>query len=275
MIRDLSQTLKAILTQPGLPTELAAAQIVFDPPVDNFEPSQTTIDLFLYDVRENMELRHNEPHLERQNGAVIVYPPPLRIACSYLITAWPASGEELALQEQRLLSQVLQTLAHYPKIPSPFLQGSLIDQEPDLPLMTAQINGPKEPAEFWTALGNRLRPSISVMVTFTMNVIEPKVAPQVITHELRMAQQESPTSQEITFHIGGRITNNANNPVEEAIVTLVEFGLSSTTGQDGSYHLGPLASGTYTLRVKTDATVREFGLTIPAVTGTNYDIQLT
>jgi phage antirepressor YoqD-like protein len=59
MIRDLSQTLRAILTQPGLPAELAAAQIAFDRPTEQFNPSQTTVDLFLFDVQENKELRSN------------------------------------------------------------------------------------------------------------------------------------------------------------------------------------------------------------------------
>jgi len=70
MIQDLSQTLRAILTQPGLPSELSAAHIVFDRPGDTFNPSQTVIDLFLYDLRENLELRSNDSALTRVNGAV-------------------------------------------------------------------------------------------------------------------------------------------------------------------------------------------------------------
>ena len=50
MIRDLSLTLQAILEDPALNTsftELTAAQIVFDRPVETFNPTQTTIDLCL------------------------------------------------------------------------------------------------------------------------------------------------------------------------------------------------------------------------------------
>ena len=89
MIQDLSQTLRAILTQPGLPSELSAAHIVFDRPGDTFNPSQTVIDLFLYDLRENLELRSNDSALTRVNGAVTITPPALRLACTYLVTAWP------------------------------------------------------------------------------------------------------------------------------------------------------------------------------------------
>ena len=71
MIRDLSLTLQAILDDPALGAafpELAAAQIVFNPPVETFNPTQTTIDLFLYDIRENMELRSNEPTSSASTG---------------------------------------------------------------------------------------------------------------------------------------------------------------------------------------------------------------
>ena len=44
-----------------------------------------------------MELRSNEPTLRRLNGQVEIQRPPLRVACSYLITAWPIGGTDLAL----------------------------------------------------------------------------------------------------------------------------------------------------------------------------------
>ena len=99
MIQDLSQTLRAILTQPGLPTDLSAAQIVFDRPADTFNPSQTSVDLFLYDLRENLELRANDSTLTHANGQVTIVPPPLRLACTYLVTAWPVGAGESALRE--------------------------------------------------------------------------------------------------------------------------------------------------------------------------------
>ena len=108
MIRDLSATLQAILSDPvmtGPFPELSHALIAFDRPDDTFRPTQTMLDLFLFDVRENMELRSNEPRMGRQNGQVLINQAPMRVACTYLITAWPVGGTELALQEQRLLTQ--------------------------------------------------------------------------------------------------------------------------------------------------------------------------
>jgi hypothetical protein len=284
MIRDLSLTLRAILDDPSLAAsfpELAAAQVVFDRPVESFSPSQTTIDLFLFDVRENMELRSNEPLLERLNGQVRIHPPPLRVQCSYLVTAWPVGGTELSLQEHRLLSQVLQVLSRHPKIPASFLQGRLVGQQPPLPMMTSQADGLKEPAEFWTAIGNKLRPSITVTVTIGLELEAPITAPAVITEHIRLGERTAPDEEalkpatiETFFRIGGRVTNAASQPVANASVSLVGTGFSTLTGDDGHFLLGMLPGGTYTLRVQSGATTKNVPITIPATVGNNYNVQL-
>jgi len=160
MINDLSESLRALLTQPGLPKELAAAHIVFDRPSDPFNPTQTTIDLFAYQLRENYDARRGLPGGGADQRT-------LRIACSYLITAWPIGGSELALKEQQLLGEVLQVLAAYPVIPAAFLRGSLIGQNsPQMVVLHPDALG--NTSEFWTSLGNKLRPSLSVTATITV-----------------------------------------------------------------------------------------------------------
>ena len=284
MIRDLSLTLQAILDDPALNTsfpELAAAQIVFDRPVETFNPTQTTIDLFLYDIRENMELRSNEPTMRRLNGQVELRRPPLRVACSYLITAWPVGGTDLALQEHRLLSQVLQVLSPYRKIPTQFLRGQMVGQEPPLPMLVAQTDGLREPAEFWTAIGNKLRASFTVMVTIAMEVFAPVPASLVITEEVRVGKRTAPDAEAISlptrqifFRIGGRVTDASNAPVAGATVTLVGTGFAAQTMADGTYTLSAIPAGTYTLHVQSGATTRNVTVTIPASAGSHYNVQL-
>jgi len=286
MIRDLSLTIQAILDDPTLATdfpELAAAQIVFDRPSETFNPSQTTIDLFLYDIRENMELRSNEPRFERLNGQTQIHRPPMRVACSYLVTAWPVGGADLALQEHRLLSQVTQVLSRYPKIPASFLKGKLIGQEPPLPMMTAQTDGLKEPAEFWTAIGNKLRPSLTVKATIGMEVFPPETPPPftVTTAVIRLGERAGPDEEVISlptlltsFWIGGQVTGAGNAPVADAFVTLVGTGLAARTGADGNYTLGSILAGAYTLRVQSGVTTKDVNITIPAPAGSNYNVQL-
>jgi hypothetical protein len=198
-----------------------------------------------------------------------------------LVTAWPVGGAELPLQEHRLLSQTLQTLSRHPTIPASFLQGSLVGQQPPLPLLTAQTDGLKDPADFWTAIGNKLRPSISVTVTIAMERFAPMTAPMVITEEIRVGErtgseeeQIKPSTRQDLFRIGGRITDAASVPVVGATVTLIETGFTTRTDANGRYILDSLAPGVYTLRMQAGATLKTVTITVPAPAGSNYDVQL-
>lgn len=303
MIRDLSLTLQAILLpQPGLPTELASARIVFDRPTAQFTPTETSIDLFLYDIRENLDLRSNEAIVTKQNDKATIQTPSIRLACSYLVTAWPkATGEELFLQEHRLLSQVFNVLSSYDTIPLGFLQGSLRGQNPPIPIVTSHIDNLKTTGEFWTALGNQLRPSISV----TMTISQPPFIPKdslveealVKVVNLRLESQELPVHPPITpievtsflrekpalgaesFRIGGRITGADNRAIPNATIAILEQALTTITNQDGVYSIGPIdyRSGsppqTLTLRVEKDASTRDFPIVIPPPNITSYNFQ--
>jgi hypothetical protein len=282
MIRDLSETLQAILTDHSLAAifpELAKAQVAFDRPDENFKPTQTTINLFLFDVRENMELKSNEPIVERRNGQAVIHQGPMRVACTYLATAWPVDGTDLALQEQRLLAQVLQVLSSYPKIPDPFLKGKLAGQQPPLPMMASYPDEIKNPAEFWAAIGNKLRPSLSVSVTIGMEVFTPASAPITKTGMVRLGVRTSPAEERLIpatqqefYRIGGQVTS-AGNGVSGAMITLVGTGLAARTDASGFYVLGVAQKGPYVLQVQSGATTKQVNVTIPLVTG-NYDVQL-
>ena len=93
MFQDLDLTLAALLG-----SELAVGNVAvsFAAPDDQFPPSGVTlpaIDFFLYDVREDHDLRTSEWEVERRSdGMIIRKRPPVRVTCSYLITSWPSSS---------------------------------------------------------------------------------------------------------------------------------------------------------------------------------------
>jgi Pvc16 N-terminal domain/Carboxypeptidase regulatory-like domain len=282
VIRDLSLTLQAVLSDPALKPEypeLAAAQIVFDRPDESFKPAQTTIDLFLFDVRENYELKSNEPVIERKNGQAITHPAPVRAACTYLATAWPVGGTDLALQEQQLLAEVFQVIMGFPKIPNSYLKGKLAGQAPALPVIATHPDELKNPAEFWSAIGNKLRPSLTLSVTISMDVFNPGTAPMAKTVEVRLGErisgqeQLNPATTQQLFRIGGTITSSGN-PVSGANVSLMNTGLAANTDSNGLYLIGAVPGGPYTLRVQSGAASKQVGITIPTTAGKNYDVQL-
>jgi len=276
MIQDLSQTLKTILTQAGLPSPLSSVQIAFDRPTDAFAPTPPALDLFLYDLRENLELRSSERTVTRTNGQATITPPPLRLACSYLITAWAAgTGDVAALQEHQLLGQVLQVLAQYPTIPAKFLQGSLVGQTPPLPMVTLHPDALKSISEFWTSIGNKMRASLTVTVTIGVPVFQPVAGPMVITEEVDLEKMGLPATSEAFFRIGGQVTDATKAPVAGATVTLVERNLKTTTDRDGRYTLGLISQGSYTLQVQAGAKTQSLSIAVPATVGRNYDVQLS
>ncbi len=63
MITDLDKTIEELLSRELVSIIGMPVSICFDVPDGNFPPSSVTlpaIDLFLYDIRENTELRSNE-----------------------------------------------------------------------------------------------------------------------------------------------------------------------------------------------------------------------
>jgi len=284
VIRDLSLTIQALMDDPALAAdfpELFGAQVVFDRPTEGFNPTVPTIDLFLYDIRENLELRSNEPQITRTNGQVSISRPPLRVSCSYLLTAWPVSGGDLALQEQRLLGQALQVLSRYPHIPGAFARGQLIGQVPPLPMMTAHSDGVREPYEFWSAIGNKMRASIIVTATIGIDTSPPVLAPEVTTSQIHFGPRafaDAPglaaTAGPPRFRIGGRVTTAAHDPIVDATVRVVEIGLTAKTDDEGRYQVGAMVGGTYTLRVEKGAAVTTATVAVPRIAGSTYDLQL-
>ena len=267
MIRDVTETLEAFLSQPGLPPELGNAQISFDRPSDPFNPAQPTINLFLFDIQENVELRNNEPVVRRQGNATFLLRPPARITCTYLLTAWPVNGPDLAKQEHRMLSQALALFLSTPTIPPVFLAGGLVGQEPPLPLMIAHADPARNPAEFWAALGNRLKPSLLVSVTFSMTVGLEEEFPAVITHRIDL-------NTNVFHRIGGTVRDAANAPVSSADVRILELPRGTATNARGEFSIPVIPAGNFTLRVQSGPLTRNKAITVPAPLGSDYDVQL-
>src|SRR5579871_2335300 len=122
MINDLDKTVEELLKRELAPALLEQVGISFAAPDSDFPPATVTlpaIDLFLYDIRENLELRSTGWIVERgDDGVTTKRRAPIRIDCSYLITAWSSeSSSTRALDEHRLLGEVIKVLLRHPSLP--------------------------------------------------------------------------------------------------------------------------------------------------------------
>jgi hypothetical protein len=193
MIDDLDRTLAALLEQ-ELPSGLVEqVTVTFATPNDQFPPPSVAlpaVDLFLYDLRENRELRRVEPDIERRNGVVFQTPAPVRVDCSYLVTAWASdSSTTPAYDEHRLLGEVMRVLLRHRTLPESVLRGSLRDQEQPPPATTLQSGHLQNLAEFWQALGGRARAALNYTVTLAVPVGDP-VALGAPVSSLRLDMQK-------------------------------------------------------------------------------------
>ncbi len=194
MIDDLDISLEELLKL-ELPQDLVSQiTISFAAPDNQFPPVSVAlpaIDLFLYDLRENREARTSEWRLERNgDGPAIRKAPPVRVDCSYLITAWPSDGSTTpALDEHRLLGEVMKVLLRFPMLPPAVLHGSLAGQEPPLPTAALQAGRIQSVSELWQALGGKPKAALSYTVTIGVEPDLTTVAgPPVLEKVLRLQQ---------------------------------------------------------------------------------------
>ena len=276
MIDDLSRTLKAVLHDPAFASvfpELNGAEIVFDRPLDPFTPASTTVDVFLYDLRENLDLRLNEVTTTRVGNQIVTHQATLRLACSYLVTAWPVGGTDLAFQEHRLLTQVLRVLSHYPIVPASFLQGTLIGQDPSLPMVTLHPDALKNLAEFWSSLGSKLKPSLTVTVTIAVPVFSDLSDYMVTTHNTSYAPGFGSLS-ETGIQFGGQVVDGASHGLAGAMVDILDMGLRETTDGNGQFNFANVSAGAHNVRaLATGFKVHTQTVTVPDLPN-NYVIQL-
>ena len=199
MIQDLDETIAALLRRDLPPALAEQVQISFATPDDQFPPQSVTlpaIDLFLYDIRENLELRSNEVVIDRRgDGTATRTRPSLRIDLSYLVTAWPsASVPNPAEDEHRLLGEAMRVLLRYRTIPEEVLQGELQGQMPALPVSSLQPGRLQSMGEFWQAVGGKPKAALNYQVTLSVAVAAPEEVRLVTDKVIRIRMEQGAAS---------------------------------------------------------------------------------
>ena len=193
MIDDLDRSIDALLRADMPPQLVEQISISFATPDDQFPPASVAlpaIDLFLYDIRENQELRSNDWSLQWQDNRFTREPPLVRVDCSYLVTAWASeSSPTRAQDEHRLLGEAMMVLLRHPKLPAAVLQGRLQNQDPPLPAVALQPGRLQSMGEFWQALGGKPKAAFGYTVTIGLQPIEAIEVGDVVT-EMTLEMQK-------------------------------------------------------------------------------------
>jgi hypothetical protein len=165
VIQDLDNTVKELLVQ-KVPVDTSAVDIKFEMPTRDWATGVTkpTINVFLYDVRENHELRSNQRYLTRSGAAATERRAPTRVDFTYLITAWTTDVSD----EHQLLGNMLTALLRYPLLPTETLKGAMQTQPLPLQAWIAQPERTPNAWDFWSSLDGRLKAGISYVVTASL-----------------------------------------------------------------------------------------------------------
>ena len=271
MISDLNETIKKLLTEKGA-FDPAEVDTSFETPNREWSASisKPTVNAYLYDIRENHELRSTEWVIEKdQNGIATRKKNPGRIDLSYLITVWTNDIED----EHRLLWHVLAALSRYPDLPEELLSGQLAGQYYPIKTTTAQPDGLlSNPADFWAALDNELKPSINYVVTVPLDLDVAFAAPLVKTKIIEVKPPDAEAEGLVQVAGGVHEAGKPTLGIPGATVVAKEARMTAETDDQGRYSFRKLPEGKHTFQVLVSGKkVQETSVTVP---NASYDLEV-
>lgn len=164
MIQDIDETLKELLVQKGA-IDTSVIDIKFEMPNHDWSAAVTkpTLNLFLYDIRENHELRSAQRTVVRNaaNTTGTETRAPVRVDLAYLITAWTTDIAD----EHQLLGGVLTTLLRFPVFPPEVLKGAMQTQPVPIQSWIAQPERAPSPWEFWGHMDHGMKAGLNFILT--------------------------------------------------------------------------------------------------------------
>lgn len=179
MIGEIDDAMKAIVREaPGIGKDI---EVVLDAPTKDWAARRNapTVDLFLYDIREDLKRREQGFLEERDERGIVISraPAPRYFKLSYLVTAWTQRADD----EHRLLDALMRCFLRFDAIPEAFVVDTLA--ETGLPAWISVALPPPEDrafADVWSSLGGELKPSLDVVVTAPITTgVEYHVGPPV------------------------------------------------------------------------------------------------
>jgi hypothetical protein len=264
MIQDVDETLRRLLVGElsKLPETLISdpSQITFDPPsvAEGASNAKPRLNLYLHDVRENLQMRDDSWALVRKQKEGIAgrKRPPVRLDLSYIITAY-AGGD--AAKEHTMLSDALAVFLRAPFAPVECLAGSLQGRGPESVLV--QVVQPddvahSDPHNLWRVLGGHIRPAITVVVTTEFDPFETKWTRVVREAVLGIGQGVPPDGPRRPLDVssirvsaaGVTTSSDGQKPMPGVSISVVGREERATSDSRGFWYILDLPPGVKKLR---------------------------
>lgn len=284
-------------------------QVRFQPPDEDWRgmvPNITdvngnpanSLNVYLVDLRENRRLRSNERERTALGSEVYETPPPRRVDCHYLISAWSpvkaTPGIDPMFDEHALLAEAAHVLGQRdaldpveicaatrpPNLPAIAVPAPLVGET--LPLTLLPVEGFPKYAEFWGTMGDghRWKPCVYTVVTVSLKDSPVRSGAMVTTVITDSLPWDAPGAVETRYHIGGQVLDGAQppQPVARAWVELLNAAGNARVkltraGSDGRFVFADVAVGPYQLRASSQpqGTTNLRPITVPEPSG-NYNV---
>src|SRR5256885_146117 len=185
MIQDVDESLRVLVRRDAV--NGGDVDIAFDAPTRDWSARRNapTLDLYLYDVREDLVRREVMwDEVRDARGRVTERRPPARhYKLSYLVTAWTQRPED----EHRLLSAVLSCFVRHEKLPDDVLTGALAGDLPVYATIALPPPSDRPLSDVWSALGGELKPSLDLVIVAPLVDSREEVAGPPVREEPRIS----------------------------------------------------------------------------------------
>jgi len=192
VIHEIDESIRALVRR----EVTGDVEVVFDAPTKDWASRRNTptIDVYLYDIREDMRRRQlGRVDLPNAEGRTVAHRlPPRFFKLSYLLTAWTQRPED----EHRLLADLLGCFLRNDAIPPEDQVGDLAQNDIPLPV-TLAVPPPEDRAlsDVWSALGGELKPSLDLVVVAPWDLGRTIEAAPPVTQKPIVELEEPATGQ--------------------------------------------------------------------------------
>lgn len=262
MLPALHRSLQRLIYAKGA-IDQREVEITFEAPTREFIERLTrpTLSLFLYDVQENLDLRHSNMETTRMNGRAQHRMFSRRFDLHYMVSALTTSIDD----EHALLWRALVTLVRHPQIPPDLLEEDLCVLDP-LPVGRIQReNDIQKQFSAWSALAAPPHPAFCYVITVPVELEPIGEAPLVLRRTVRYSGiQTTHEIRETRHQLGGVVRDAQGAPLAGVSVELVGSARESFTDHEGQFLLRAVPAGTLQLRVsRGGAAPQMFALEVP------------
>lgn len=215
MLPELHESLRQLIYERGQISPLDV-DIRFEAPrrewVDRL--MRPAINLYLFDVQENVKLRSGHMESRVVNGRAVRHAPPRQIDLRYMVSALTT---EIA-DEHLLIWRTLATLMKYRELPEEFLPDALRGCSPAITTQIAQPDEGIQMSQIWGGLNADIRPALCYVVTVPLDLGIAIEAPLVLTRTFRYTRRPDATVADTDLQIGGTVRDRAGEPVAGATI---------------------------------------------------------